>query len=233
MPYSPNDTLVPPLAAPARFGECCFRCLTLRGMSTSALRLLCRTRRRVRRRVGGDRGGRRTFLCCGGGPTGCGRGRSGTRRTGAARTSGTVSTVATRCALGGRGGVTRLLGLEPTDDLALVDPHLHADATERRLGLEEAVVDVGAQRVQRDTAVVVVLRAGHLGTAETTTALHADALDLRRAHRRLKRLTHRAPEGNTVGQLLRDTLGDELGVGLGVLDLENVQLNLLLGQLLQ
>src|SRR5207253_10767285 len=30
-------------------------------------------------------------------------------------------------------------------DLALVDPALHADAPERRLGLEEAVVDVCAQ----------------------------------------------------------------------------------------
>ena len=42
-------------------------------------------------------------------------------------------------------------------DLALVDPALHADAAERRLGLEEAVVDVGAQRVQRDATLAVEL----------------------------------------------------------------------------
>src|SRR5437764_15315203 len=33
MPYSPNTTLVPPLAAPERLGWCCLRCLTLRGIS--------------------------------------------------------------------------------------------------------------------------------------------------------------------------------------------------------
>src|ERR1700712_1078340 len=37
MPNSPNVTAVPPLAAPERPGWCCLRCLTLRGMSMSAL----------------------------------------------------------------------------------------------------------------------------------------------------------------------------------------------------
>src|SRR2546430_8032262 len=35
MPNSPKLTLVPPLAAPARFGWCCLRCLTLRGTNTT------------------------------------------------------------------------------------------------------------------------------------------------------------------------------------------------------
>src|SRR5256885_2792972 len=35
-------------------------------------------------------------------------------------------------------------------DLALVDPHLHADATERRARFRESVVDVGTERVERD-----------------------------------------------------------------------------------
>src|SRR5579863_4627795 len=36
IPYSPNDTWVPPLALPVRCGRCCLRCLTLRGMSMSS-----------------------------------------------------------------------------------------------------------------------------------------------------------------------------------------------------
>src|ERR1051325_830016 len=40
MPYSPNATLVPPLAMPLRLGWWCLRCLTLRGMSMSARRAL-------------------------------------------------------------------------------------------------------------------------------------------------------------------------------------------------
>src|SRR5206468_6739362 len=57
-------------------------------------------------------------------------------------------------------------------DLALVDPDLDADAAGRGLRLDEAVVDVGANRVQRDAALGVLLRAAHLGTAEAARALH-------------------------------------------------------------
>src|SRR3954470_8959887 len=189
----------------------------------SALRLFCGLGGRGRL----GRGGR-------GGATGFGRGGGRARRARTTRAGRPVAAVAvataTRRTLG---GVTGFAGLQATDELTLVDPHLDADATERRLGLEEAVVDVGAQRVQRDAAIAVVLGAGHLGTAETTAALHADALDLRRAHGGLDRLPHRAAERHAVGELLRDRLGDQLGVGLGVLDLEDVQLDLLLGQLLQ
>src|SRR5205823_4281228 len=47
-------------------------------------------------------------------------------------------------------------------DVALVDPHFHADAAERRAGLAEAIVDVGPQRVQRHPALAVPLGTGHL-----------------------------------------------------------------------
>ena len=111
-------------------------------------------------------------------------------------------------------------------DLALVDPALHADAAERRLGLEEAVVDVGAQRVQRDAAVGVALGAGHLGAAEAAADLDLAALGAG-AHGARERALHRAPEGDAVLQLLGDRLRDELGVELRALDLEDVDLDLL------
>src|SRR5699024_7949609 len=79
----------------------------------------------------------------------------------------------------------------------------------------------------------VELRTGHLGAAETAGALHADALDLRLAHGRLDGLAHRPAERHAVGQLLGHALRDQLRVGLGVLDLEDVQLHLLGGQLLE
>src|SRR5690606_15182537 len=44
---------------------------------------------------------------------------------------------------------------------------------------------------------------------------------------------HRPAERDAAGELLGHALGDELGVDLGVLYLEDVELNLLLGQLLQ
>src|SRR5207237_10153998 len=61
-------------------------------------------------------------------------------------------------------------------DLALVDPALHADAPECRARLVEAVVDVGAHRVQRDAPVGVAFGARHLGPAEAPGDPHLDAL---------------------------------------------------------
>src|ERR1019366_4315642 len=111
------------------------------------------------------------------------------------------------CPQRGRGGLALRPGLR---GLAAVDPDLHADPAERRAGLVEAVVDVGAQGVQR----------------------HPDALGAA-LHRGLHGLAHGAAEGDPAGQLLGHALGDQLGVDLGVLHLEDVQLDLLAGELLQ
>ena len=47
------------------------------------------------------------------------------------------------------------------------------------------------------------------------------------------RLAHGAAERHAAGELLGDALGDQLRVDLGVLDLEDVQLDLLAGELLE
>src|SRR5262249_5523741 len=109
-------------------------------------------------------------------------------------------------------------------DVALVDPDLHADASERGTGLGLAVVDVGPQGVQRHPALAVPLLAAHLGAAEPAAALHADPLRAR-LHRGLHGALHRPAERHPPGQLVRDTLGDQRGVELGLLDLLNVEVN--------
>ena len=161
---------------------------------------------------------------------GLGARRGGPRRATATRT-GARRTLAARTIGAGRNGGGQLT--LATDDVALVDPHLHADAAEGRLGLVQAVVDVGAQRVQRHAALAVELRAAHLGAAEAARALHPDALDVGLTHRGLDGLAHRAAERHAVAQLLGDALGHQLGLRLRVLHLEDVQLDLLAGQLLQ
>src|SRR5262249_54494291 len=90
-------------------------------------------------------------------------------------------------------------------DLALVDPDLDADAAGRRPRLDEAVVDVCADRVQRHAALRVLLGAAHLGAAEATRALHLHA-GCAGADRRGKRALHRAAERHAVLELLRDRL---------------------------
>src|SRR5512141_3107142 len=106
MPYSPNETVVPPVAWPLRPGWCCLRCLTLRGINM-ALGLHCYCCR--------------SSVCLRSG-RGC-RGSSTTRSAVSAAVATVVTTLGT-CRL--RVGLFTSKFL--VRDVALVDPDLHADA---------------------------------------------------------------------------------------------------------
>src|SRR5262245_8725247 len=69
-------------------------------------------------------------------------------------------------------------------DLALEDPHLHADHAVGGLGEAVAEVDVGAQRVQRHAPLAVPLHARDLRPTEPARAVDADA-ERAQAQRRL------------------------------------------------
>src|SRR5262249_37439442 len=116
--------------------------------------------------------------------------------------------------------------------VAAVDPDLHADPAEGSARLVEAVVDISPQRVQRDTTLAVELAPAHLRAAQAPGALHPDALRAA-LERALHRLPHGPPERDPAGQLLGHALRHQLSVHLGVLHLEDVQLDLLAGELLQ
>src|SRR4029453_14423635 len=113
-------------------------------------------------------------------------------------------------------------------DLALEDPHLHADGAIRRVGLGETVVDVRAQRVQRHPPVAVPLAARDLRAAEAARAGDPDAVGAQ-AQGGGHRLLHRATEGHPLLELQRDVLRHQLRVQLGVDHLLDVELDLLLG----
>src|SRR4051794_28748360 len=123
MPNSPKVTRVPPVEAPVRCGRCCLRCLTLRGMNTSALPTL-------RGLLGLDGGDAALVLVAAssGGPTGLGAAARGARGTRAAA----LRTVAPRRAVRAARGRSRRALAAATDHVTLVDPHLDADATEGR-----------------------------------------------------------------------------------------------------
>src|SRR2546421_307614 len=126
-----------------------------------------------------------------------------------------------------------LLGTEALGhDLALVDPALHADSAGRRLGLDEAVVDVCSKGVERHAAIGVALRARHLGATEAARDLDLHALRAG-AHGGGQGPLHRAAKRHAVLQLLGDRLGDQLGVELRALDLLDVDLDRLTGELVE
>src|SRR5439155_9293123 len=115
-------------------------------------------------------------------------------------------------------------------DLALEDPDLGAAGAVGGESRRYAVVDVGAQRVQRDAALAVPLHARDLGSAETARAVDADAAGAE-AHRRLHGTLHGAAEGDAALELLRDRFGNQLGIKLGLPDLDDVENNVRVGEI--
>jgi hypothetical protein len=96
----------------------------------------------------------------------------------------------------------------------------------------EAIVDVGAKGVEGNSTVRVALGACHLGATQTTGDLDLDALGPR-AHRAGQCALHGPAEGDPILKLLGDRLRHQAGVELGALDLENVDLDLLVGDPVQ
>ena len=111
-----------------------------------------------------------------------------------------------------QGALGRLLAVG--DLVAVVDPDLHADHAERGLGLGRAVVDLRAERVQRDAALAVPLATRHLGATQPSAGLHADAQGAG-AHGGLHGAAHGAAEGDAADELLGHALRQQRGVGLG------------------
>ncbi len=98
--------------------------------------------------------------------------------------------------------------------------------------MHHRVVDIRAQRVAGNPALLIENIAGHFSTAQPARALHHDALGTQ-THCALRGLLHRALERHALGDLLANALRDELGVQLRLMDLADVELDLFARQLLQ
>src|SRR5215469_10768509 len=104
------------------------------------------------------------------------------------------------------------------ETLALVEPDLDTDLPVRRVRFREAVIDVGAQRLQRELPVQVPLRARDLGAVQAARHSHLDAARAE-TQRRLDRLAHRAAEGDALLELHGHRLANQLRIELRLLDL--------------
>src|SRR6266436_4334840 len=107
------------------------------------------------------------------------------------------------------------------EDFALEDPDLDAAGAERRERGRNAIVDIGAQRVQRHAPLAIPLHARDFRTAEPARAVDTNALRAE-PHRRLHRALHGAAERDAPLELLGDRFGDQSGVELGLADFDDV-----------
>src|SRR5450755_1880537 len=127
----------------------------------------------------------------------------------------------------GRFGFRRRRGLRlrvVRQDFAFEHPDLDADDAVGRLRLGEAVVDVGAQRMEWHATFAIPLGAGDFDAVQAPRAHDLDALRAE-AHRVLHRALHRAAEHDPLLKLLRDRIGDELRVDLRLADLLDVDVH--------
>src|SRR3979409_2097649 len=106
-------------------------------------------------------------------------------------------------------------------DFALENPDLDAAGAERGERGRHAIIDVGAQRVQRHTAFAIPFHARDFGAAEPTRAVDTDAFGAE-THRRLHRPLHGAAESDAALELLGDRFGDQGGVEVGLADFDDV-----------
>src|SRR4030088_647199 len=107
------------------------------------------------------------------------------------------------------------------EDFALEDPDLDAAGAERGERGRDAIIDIGAQRVQRHAAFAIPFHARDFGAAETARAVDTNAFGAK-THRRLHRALHGAAERDAALELLRDRFGDQRGVELGLADFDDV-----------
>src|SRR6202042_1184980 len=106
-------------------------------------------------------------------------------------------------------------------DFALEDPDLDAAGAERGERSRHAVIDIGAQRVQRHPAFAVPFHARDFGAAETARAVDTNAFGAK-THRRLNRALHGAAERDAALELLGDRFGDQRGIELRLADFDDV-----------
>src|SRR4029077_8206890 len=113
---------------------------------------------------------------------------------------------------------------------ALEDPDLDPAGAVGGESGGDAVIDVGAQGVQRHAALAIPLHARDFGTAETAGAIDADAAGAE-PHGRLHGALHGAAESDAALELLRDRFSDELRIEFGLADFDDVDHDIAVGEL--
>ena len=108
--------------------------------------------------------------------------------------------------------------------LALEHPDLDTAGAVGRARGGHAIIDIGAQRVQRHPAFAVPLHAGDFRPAQPPAAIDANTLRAQ-PHSRLDRPLHRPAKRHPALELLGNVLGNKLGVDLGLADLDDVHMH--------
>jgi hypothetical protein len=114
--------------------------------------------------------------------------------------------------------------------LTFEDPNLHTDLSIDRECLGQSVVNICTQCLKRNATFLVLLGAGHLSTTQTS-GTHDFATFSTHTHGRGKGGFHGTAERDTCLKLLCYLLTHQTRIQFWALDFEDVDLNILLGNL--
>lgn len=114
----------------------------------------------------------------------------------------------------------------------MIDPDLDADDTIGGVRLGQAVVDIGAERLQWHAALRLLLDTRNLSAAEPPAHHDLDALGAH-AHRLLDALFHRSAERDALLELIGDAARHQIRVQFGRAYLDDAQAHLLFRLALQ
>ena len=116
-------------------------------------------------------------------------------------------------------------------NLAFVYPDLHADYAVCRAGFGETVIDVSAQRVQRQTALQIPFGAGDFVSVQASAYANFDSF-ASETQRRVYRFAHGAAEAYALFKLQRDGFRNQLRIEFGLVHFLDVDINFAAGALL-
>ena len=107
------------------------------------------------------------------------------------------------------------------EDFALEDPNLDAAGAIGRMGRSDAIINVGAQRMQRHTALAIPFEASDFRAAKATRTIDPNSLGAE-SYRRLHGPLHRPTKRDAPLELLSDQIGDERRFNLRLANLDNI-----------
>ena len=108
--------------------------------------------------------------------------------------------------------------------IALVYPDLHTDDAVGCLRFGKTVIDIGTQGMQRHATFTIPFGTCDFDAVQTTGRHDLDT-DCTQAHGVLHRTTHGTTEHDTFFQLLRNRIGDKLGMQLRLADFLDIDMN--------
>src|SRR6185437_2437555 len=117
-------------------------------------------------------------------------------------------------------------------DVSAIDPHLDADLAVGGFRFAETVIDIGPQRVQRQTSLQIPLGACDFVAVQPARDANLDPFATE-TQRRVDALAHGAAKADALLKLKGDVLGYELRIELRLVDLDDVDKHVAVGALAQ